>query len=450
MLLHDGFSYTCSRKNESTCYWICRRRGECKAKMTTDPDASRIIAISSSHTHAGDPTELNLLRTRHRIKEKAVGSRETPHQILLDAASAVSDDTASQMPAPSSLRRVIRKQRQRATFSYSIPSTRGDIRVPVEFKVTSKGESFLLHDSGDGDSARILIFATEKNLHHLAQSTVLLVDGTFKVTPPLFYQLYTVHAVLHGVVMPMAYGLLPSKSEDTYRRFFAALLNAMGRHSIEVVYSDFEIAAMNAVQDLIPSARIQGCFFHLSQSVYRRVCASGLQSTYNTQEDFAVLMRMFPSLAFLPTAEIPEAFQDLLEVIPVEAVPVANYFEDTYVGRPRRNGLCSALFPPEVWSVRESTLEDMPRTNNSVEAWHRGFQRNVGCTAPNLWFFLDCLKKEQSLTEMKIAQAQGGTTLTRVSKKHADCNKRIRFIVENYSSTRRMECLRALARNLAF
>lgn len=77
-------------------------------------------------------------------------------------------------------------------------------------------------------------------------------------------------------------------------------------------------------------------------------------------------------------------------------------------------------------------------------------QRNVGCTAPNLWFFLDCLKKEQSLTEMKIAQAQGGTTLTRVSKKHADCNKRIRFIVENYSSTRRMECLRALARNLAF
>lgn len=177
----------------------------------------------------------------------------------------------------------------------------------------------------------------------------------------------------------------------------------MGRHSIEVVYSDFEIAAMNAVQDLIPSARIQGCFFHLSQSVYRRVCASGLQSTYNTQEDFAVLvsdlnfyeydmrallcqsqysnillfilqMRMFPSLAFLPTAEIPEAFQDLLEVIPVEAVPVANYFEDTYVGRPRRNGLCSALFPPEVWSVRESTLEDMPRTNNSVEAWHRGFQ----------------------------------------------------------------------------
>ncbi|XP_040072635.1 uncharacterized protein LOC115320242 [Ixodes scapularis] len=87
----------------------------------------------------------------------------------------------------------------------------------------------------------------------------------------------------------------------------------MGRHSIKVVYSDFEIAAMNAVQDLIPSARIQGCLFHLSQSVYRRVCASGLQSTYNTQEDFAVLMRMFPSLAFLPTAEIPEAFQDLLE-----------------------------------------------------------------------------------------------------------------------------------------
>lgn len=81
---------------------------------------------------------------------------------------------------------------------------------------------------------------------------------------------------------------------------------------------------------------------------------------------------MFRALAFLPVGEIPEAFQDLLEVIPAEAIRVANYFEDTRVGRPRRNGLCFSLSSPEVWSVRKSTIADMPRTNNSVEAWHGG------------------------------------------------------------------------------
>ncbi|KAM7298885.1 hypothetical protein ISCGN_019452 [Ixodes scapularis] len=53
---------------------------------------------------------------------------------------------------------------------------------------------------------------------YLAPSNVWLVDGTYKVTPQLFYQLYTVHAIVHGVVVPMAYGLLSSKSEDTLHK----------------------------------------------------------------------------------------------------------------------------------------------------------------------------------------------------------------------------------------
>lgn len=83
---------------------------------------------------------------------------------------------------------------------------------------------------------------------------------------------------------------------------------------------------------------------------------------------------MLPALAFLPVGAIPEAFQDLLEVFPQEAIELADYFEDVYVGRPRRNGVSSAQFPPKLWSVYEAALDGMPRTNNSVEAWHYGLQ----------------------------------------------------------------------------
>lgn len=51
-------------------------------------------------------------------------------------------------------------------------------------------------------------------------------------------------------------------------------------------------------------------------------------------------VRMLPALAFLPPVEVPEAFKDLVALFPQEAMPLALYFEDTYIGRSRRNGLC--------------------------------------------------------------------------------------------------------------
>ncbi|XP_077531679.1 uncharacterized protein LOC144144157 [Haemaphysalis longicornis] len=149
-------------------------------------------------------------------------------------------------------------------------------------------------------------------------------------------------------------------------------------------------------------------------------------------------MKMFPALAFLPVGAIPEAFQDVLEVFPQEAMELADYFEDVYVGRPRRNGICSAQFPPKLWSVHESALHGMPRTNNSVEAWHFGLQSNVSCASPNFWVFLHCLKKEQALSEMKLSQAASGITATRVSRKQQTYNKRLQRILQHFDGTDNM------------
>lgn len=68
------------------------------------------------------------------------------------------------------------------------------------------------------------------------------------------------------------------------------MLSHVGANCLEVAYTDFDIAAINAIQAMIPGARIQGCFFHLSHSVYTKVCSSGHQSRYNSDEEFAVLV----------------------------------------------------------------------------------------------------------------------------------------------------------------
>lgn len=81
-----------------------------------------------------------------------------------------------------------------------------------------RGEDFLLHDTGFGDSERILVFSTAENLRKLGESELWFADGTFKVSPSLFYQVYTIHGSLHGTVVPLVFALLSNKTQSTYAR----------------------------------------------------------------------------------------------------------------------------------------------------------------------------------------------------------------------------------------
>ncbi|MPC25779.1 hypothetical protein E2C01_018901 [Portunus trituberculatus] len=61
---------------------------------------------------------------------------------------------------------------------------------------------------------------------------------------------------------------------------------------------DYEQAARRANEETFP---VKGCFYHLSQNVYRRVETDGLQQLYQTDQDFSLKIRMIPALAFCPT-----------------------------------------------------------------------------------------------------------------------------------------------------
>ena len=43
----------------------------------------------------------------------------------------------------------------------------------------------------------------------------------------------------------------------------------------------------------------------------------------------------------------------------------------------------------------------LPRSKNIAEGWHRGFNSMLGCSKLTIWKFLDRVKAEQSLTDMK-------------------------------------------------
>ena len=112
---------------------------------------------------------------------------------------------------------------------------------------------------------------------------------------------------------------------------------------------NFELAVINSLERVFPDSEIKGCFFHLSQNIYRKIQENGLQQRYQEDSDFALKLRMIPALAFVPIDEVVGAFEELSEILPPESRPVANYFEDLYIGRPKRRGRRQPTYAIEMW-----------------------------------------------------------------------------------------------------
>lgn len=148
---------------------------------------------------------------------------------------------------------------------------------------------------------------------------------------------------------------------------------------------DFEIAVINSINAVFPRAEIKGCFFHLCQNVYRKVQALGLQQLYQNDTNFAIQVRMIAALTFVPLDKVIEHFENLQEHFIDAVSPVLDYFEDTYIGRPLHHGRRPPIFAHNLWNMYARTDAQLPRTNNSVEGWHRSFQAGLSSYHPNFW-----------------------------------------------------------------
>jgi len=110
---------------------------------------------------------------------------------------------------------------------------------------------------------------------------------------------------------------VPNKTEEAYKVILKAVKDAANQHGIpniapETIMSDFELALaiLNAAAETFPTSTIRCCFFHLGQSVYRKVQSEGLQAQYNDANDRTLkeAVHMMLSLAFVPEEEVAQNF----------------------------------------------------------------------------------------------------------------------------------------------
>ena len=61
---------------------------------------------------------------------------------------------------------------------------------------------------------------------------------------------------------------------------------------------DFEKAVINAFESHFPQTQVKGCFFHLTQNVWRKIQELGLKKIDQQDPSFALQIRMIPAFAF--------------------------------------------------------------------------------------------------------------------------------------------------------
>ena len=117
---------------------------------------------------------------------------------------------------------------------------------------------------------------------------------------------------------------------------------------------------------------------------------------------------MIAALAFVPPDEVEAYFEQYCDyarnLYSEDCDPIIDYFEDTYIGRFRRNAPRRApLFAQALWNMFHRTFNEIARTNNSVEGWHRSFQATVAASHhPSFWKFMEKLIQEHCLHRVNL------------------------------------------------
>lgn len=168
-LINDGYVFYKDKETDEKTYWKCShfQKFKCPARISTTDD--QISSQSKEHNHSGDAASLQASEYVNLMKEQAVKSLDSPHQIISKISEFVPSQIAPKLPTIPSMKKTIRYSRNKENeLPPTSPNTAEELILPEDYKITFKKESFLLFDNKGEE--RILIFGTSQNVNILAQS----------------------------------------------------------------------------------------------------------------------------------------------------------------------------------------------------------------------------------------------------------------------------------------
>lgn len=126
------------------------------------------------------------------------------------------------------------------------------------------------------------------------------------------------------------------------------------------------------------------------------------------------------------------------------------YFENTYIGRLQRIGRPRRLarFPARLWNMHERVIAGLPRTNNSLEAWHNVFSKMVNISNPTRVRLAAKLRQEQHTQAIQRRQYQIGQPAPKRLPKYVTVDRALRTITLDFVNRQPLQFLTDIAQIL--
>ena len=425
----NDFDFRIEKCANGRLYWICidKEKFKCSARMITslklDGNFSVFDKTKAIHNH-DVYVKSNLSNT---IKDLVSNNKFIKTSTLLNKIHG-EDRLVEDLPLDINLKARINYFKRK--LYPKEPLTVDDLNVESMSFKTNDDENFVLALSEDKS---FLILGTLRNLERLFTSQRWICDGTFKVVPRLFQQLFTFFGCFYDRYFPLIFVLMQAKSQNAYEDVLNLLMKLRIDNELDIadnieIMLDFEKASANAFQNVIPNVTIRRCLFHLSQNVYRKIQECGLTTLYKSEEVSRCRLKMLPALSFLPTKDVKVGFNSIREGSSLQLLPVIDYFDYNYVHGKFKYATRSGIkifdnpsYPIDEWNASISIGSNKPRTSNYIEGWHNKLRVLCNGTHINLWELLELLLGEHHAVWINMQQHLiNGAQLVKSKKQ---CNK---------------------------
>ena len=172
------------------------------------------------------------------------------------------------------------------------------------------------------DVRRHVFFATEMQMTYLALATECRIDSTFTMVAPPFTQLFSIHSSVNlgGNVKQYVLGfvLMSGKRREDYQQVFEEIIKTLEHEkgltvNVKSFLLDYEVACWQALREVFgETVKICGCWFHLSQSVIRRVHNKDLMHAYYKKGALHKLIKQLTVLPLLNADMISAVFKHMV------------------------------------------------------------------------------------------------------------------------------------------
>ncbi len=200
----------------------------------------------------------------------------------------------------------------------------------------------------------------------------------------------------------MMFCFMKQRNEESYNKIFEWINSSYPNVLLneKSIVLDFELASYNAFKKNFKHAKLFGCSFHLGQIVWRKVQALKFSTLLTSNPSVKVQVKMILALSFVEVDSVllyaSKLENFIIQQKSTDVLALFRWFEQEYLFSNRGNKIL------EFWNVKKRTENDIPRTTNSLEGYHRHLNTFINVKQTSIITILNELKNEQCVTENKI------------------------------------------------